>query len=273
MRLGKKKRCNRNCFQKMERKDSQIIYHYTDLNALISILGKNYITLRATNCLYLNDSNEIIEGIESIKRVDNTNISDSAFRSYYLTSFSQQSDCLSMWGMYAANGSGCAIGFDLNIISRSYNGFIRCTYGKEQIDDNLRNLLNLIRNGVCTFFPTNGEPATTKKNEGKALEDMITNQYIATCLGSKNENYNFEDEIRCFIGNHDKKKEIHFKVKNGIIIPFLNIEIPKEALKCIVIGPTNKSQLTMQSIMHMLSINEYDWRHISLITSKVPYRG
>ena len=253
--------------------NSQIVYHYTDLNALISILGKNCITLRATNCLYLNDSNEIIEGIESIKRVENTNISDSAFRSYYLTSFSQQPDCLSMWGMYAANGSGCAIGFDLDIISRSFDGFIRCTYGKEEIDNELRNFLNLFRNGVSTFFPANGGPATIKKNSGKDLEGMIINQYIATCLGSKNENYRFEDEIRCFIGNHDKKNEIHFKVKNGIVIPFLNIEIPKEALKCIVIGPTNKSELTMQSITHMLLINEYDLHHINLRTSKVPYRG
>ena len=253
--------------------NSQIVYHYTDLNALISILGKNCITLRATNCLYLNDSNEIIEGIESIKRIDNTNINDSAFRSYYLTSFSQQPDCLSMWGMYAANGSGCAIGLDLDIISKSYGSFIRCTYGKEAIDNQLRNFLNLIRNGVISSFPTNGGSVTFKKNSGKDLEVMITNQYIATCLGSKNENYRFEDEIRCFIGNHDNKKEVHFKVKNGIVVPYLNVEIPKEAQKCIVIGPTNKSELTMQSITHMLLINEYDWHHVNLKTSKVPYRG
>lgn len=268
MRLGKRKKY----YQKMEN-NSQIVYHYTDLNALISILGKNCITLRATNCLYLNDSNEIIEGIESIKRVENTNISDSAFRSYYLTSFSQQPDCLSMWGMYAANGSGCAIGFDLDIISRSFDGFIRCTYGKEDIDNELRNFLNLLRNGVCTFFPANGGSATFKKNSGKDLEGMITNQYIATCLGSKNENYRFEDEIRCFIGNHYNKNEVHFKVKNGMVIPFLNIEIPKDALKSIVIGPTNKSELTIQSITHMLLINEYDLHHINLRASKVPYRG
>ena len=68
-------------------------------------------------------------------------------------------------------------------------------------------------------------------------------------------------------------KKVSFKVKNGIVIPFLNIEIPKIALKSIVIGPTNKSQLTMQSIKHMLSINEYDLHHVNLRTSNVPYRG
>ncbi len=257
----------------MENNNSQIVYHYTDLNALISILGKNCITLRATNCLYLNDSNEIIEGIESIKRVENATIDESAFRSYYLTSFSKQPDCLSMWGMYAANGSGCAIGFDIDIITKPYDGCIVCKYDKQEIDNDLKNFMSLLRNGVCASYPSNGEPAIIKKNTGKELEELIKMQYLVTCLGSKNENYIFEDEIRCFVANHINKKEVSFKVKNGIVIPFLNIEIPKIALKSIVIGPTNKSQLTMQSIKHMLSINEYDLHHVNLKTSKVPYRG
>lgn len=257
----------------MEKQNSQIVYHYTDLNAFISIIGRKCITLRATNCLYLNDSNEIKEGTESIKRVENKEISDAAFRNYYLTSFSKQSDCLSMWGMYAANGGGCAIGFDLDIISKSYNGIINCTYGKKEIDNNLSNYANLLRNGVSAFFPANGGATTIKKNTGEELEGMLTNLYIATCLGSKNENYRFEDEIRCYISNNDNKKDVCFKVKNGIIIPFINVEIPKEALKSIVIGPTNKSALTMQSMMHLLVINGYDWHQILISMSKVPYRG
>lgn len=257
----------------MEKQNNQIVYHYTDLNALINILGRNSITLRATNCLYLNDSNEIKEGTESIKRVENKDISNASFRNYYLTSFSKQSDCLSMWGMYAANGGGCAIGFDLEIISKSYNGMVNCVYGKEKIDNCLSNLSNMLRNGVSTFFPANGGPATIQKNKGEELEGMLTNLYIGTCLSAKNENYEFEDEIRCYISNHDNKKDVCFKVKNGIIVPFVNVEIPKDALKSIVIGPTNKSELTMQSMMHLLLINGYDWHNILISMSKVPYRG
>lgn len=257
----------------MEKQNNQIVYHYTDLNALINILGRNSITLRATNCLYLNDSNEIKEGTESIKRVENKDISNASFRNYYLTSFSKQSDCLSMWGMYAANGGGCAIGFDLDIISKSYNGMVNCVYGKEKIDNRLSNLSNMLRNGVSTFFPANGGAATIQKNTGEELEGMLTNLYIGTCLSAKNENYEFEDEIRCYISNHDNKKDVFFKVKNGIIVPFVNVEIPKDALKSIVIGPTNKSELTMQSMMHLLIINGYDWHDILISMSKVPYRG
>ncbi len=41
-----------------------------------------------------------------------------AFRSYYITSFSANEDNLSMWGMYAANGNGCAIAFDYDMLTK-----------------------------------------------------------------------------------------------------------------------------------------------------------
>ena len=43
------------------------VYHYTDLNAFINIIRNEDIVLRATNCLYLNDSNEIVEGVKSVE--------------------------------------------------------------------------------------------------------------------------------------------------------------------------------------------------------------
>ena len=53
----------------MEQDTSWNVHHYTDLNALISILGKDKITLRATNISYLNDSRELKEGIEVVKKI------------------------------------------------------------------------------------------------------------------------------------------------------------------------------------------------------------
>jgi hypothetical protein len=105
------------------------------------------------------------------------------------------------------------------------------------------------------------------------ISDMVINQYITTCLSAKNENFKFENEIRCFYANHDCKKEVNFKTKNGVIIPYIEVEIPKEALKEIIIGPTNKQDLAIQSVLHFLSINGYDWKKISVKMSKVPYRG
>ena len=170
-----------------------IAYHYTDLNALINILRKNEIVLRATNCLYLNDSNEILEGIESIKRITQKQLQQGAFRSYYITSFSHSKDELSMWGMYASNGSGCAIGFDIYEVLKYYDLYVNCIYGKEKIDENLRNFLKLYENGVKTRFPMAlGENTVIEKSRLSAVEE--TNLFITTCLGAKNKAYCVEME-------------------------------------------------------------------------------
>ena len=58
------------------------VYHYTDLNAFINIIRNEDIVLRATNCLYLNDSNEIVEGVKSVERVIQKKIDVGAFRNY-----------------------------------------------------------------------------------------------------------------------------------------------------------------------------------------------
>ena len=103
------------------------VYHYTDLNAFINIIRNEDIVLRATNCLYLNDSNEIVEGVKSVERVIQKKIDVGAFRNYYLSSFCQTSDTLQMWGMYAANGAGCALGFDFTHLQNAYGMSIKCT--------------------------------------------------------------------------------------------------------------------------------------------------
>ena len=271
MRLGKRKKIQK--IKNMINQTSNIVYHYTDMNALINILNKERIVLRASNCLYLNDAKEILEGIESIKRIENnTDITKGAFRNYYITSFSKLYDSLTMWGMYAANGFGCSIGFDLDVLRNNYHGYTHCIYGEKDIDQHLNSFLKLCRKGSYVSFPTNGKSSIIKKTE-EMISDMVINQYITTCLSAKNENFKFENEIRCFYANHDCKKEVYFKTKNGVIIPYIEVEIPKEALKEIIIGPTNKQDLAIQSVLHFLSINGYDWKKISVKMSKVPYRG
>lgn len=177
-----------------------------------------------------------------------------------------------MWGMYAANGFGCSIGFDLEVLVKNYHGYTHCIYGEKDIDQHLNSFLKLCRNGRYVSFPTNGK-STILKNTDEMISEMVVNQYVTTCLSAKNENFKFENEIRCFYGNQDCEKTVYFRTKNGVIIPYLEIEIPKEALKEIIIGPTNKQDLALQSIIHFLSINGYNYNKISIKTSNVPYRG
>lgn len=250
------------------------IFHYTDMNALINIIRGDCILLRATNCLYLNDSNEIVEGAKAIQRVMKKTIVSAAFKSYYLTSFSRVPDQLSMWGMYASNGNGCAIGLDYNTLSRFYLMAIRCTYGECEIDKSLLSFLELNRIGAITQMGPNHEVEQAKINDNieELRSSMENNLIISNCLGAKHEAYKHEEEVRC-VAYISENQYVKFRTKNGIIIPYVEIQVPKEALKSIVIGPTNKSQLSLQSIFHFLSINGYDLDRIELRSSQIPYRG
>ena len=84
-------------FNLMQHIENYTVYHYTDMNAFINIVRAADIVLRATNCLYLNDSNEIVEGVKAVERVIQKKIDVGAFRNYYLSSFCQTSDTLQMW--------------------------------------------------------------------------------------------------------------------------------------------------------------------------------
>lgn len=251
---------------------SKIVYHYTSIDALISILQKDRITLRATNCMYLNDSNEILEGINAVKRVDDQYIiNKETFNDHFITSFSTNSDDLSMWGMYAANGNGVAIGLKLTDIQNHYNNSMRCTYGAEESDRVLRGFLSVLKTGSSVFMPYNGEKSKIVQHSEEEISQRIIQQLIFSCLTTKNISYKFESEIRSVIDNNVIKKEVLYRNKNGIIVPYLNIDLSKETVSEIIIGPTNKQDLSHQSISYFLKTNGYN--DVEIKHSSIPYRG
>lgn len=245
------------------------VYHYTDINALISILGKDRIVLRATNILYLNDPHELIEGITAINDIQKNKIHPGAFRSYYITSFSSSKDNLSMWGMYAANGNGCALAFDFDELSKGYEIILKCIYGKDEVEQSFNNLNSLTQTGVFTSLSGS---KISKEDEQKNREALTINNIITTCLGAKNEAYRHENETRGVIFCNDCNK-IHFRTRNGYIVPYAEVLLPKSVLKEIVIGPTDNTFLKEQSIYHFLQINGYNLNEIQLVKSNIPYRG
>lgn len=245
------------------------VYHYTDLNALVNILHQDKIILRATNILYLNDPHELVEGIEAINKIQKTSIQAGAFRSYYITSFSSCKDILSMWGMYAANGNGCALAFDFDELVKGYEIMIKCIYGKDEIEQHFNSFHKLSQTGVFTSFVGSKRSG---EDEVKSREALRVNNIITTCLGAKNEAYRYESETRGVIYCSDCQR-IKFRTRNNYIVPYIEVLLPKSALKEIVIGPTENTQLKELSISHFLQINGYNLNTIKLIKSSIPYRG
>lgn len=256
-----------NPFDRLER----IIYHYTDLNALISILGFEHTTLWASNASFLNDSSELMQGIALINKLHPSNLKLEDFKDYYLTSFSNTEDSLVMWNHYGAHGGGCCIGFDYDAIQKVYGSVCNCCYGEKEAQDLLKNTLNLIDNGVTTAF---GMPQPTPEEQLRNREISRKLFLQATCLMAKNEAYRHEDETRGYICvPPNQYKYVKFREVNNYIVPYIQMPLPKDAVKKIVIGPTLNADVTRESIKRMLEIRGYNLNENEIIRSKVPYRG
>lgn len=247
------------------------LFHYTDLNALISILKNECIVLWATNAAYLNDPTELKQGIALVNELENTNFKFDDFKDYYITSFSRDDDSLVMWSQYGARGNGCSIGLSVDAIRKSYGQYCKCAYGREETEQYLRNTLNLIDNGVHTAIglPQPSEDSIKKQRE---LSRKLFIQ--TTCVMSKDLAYSYEKETRAFIEvPKEQYKHVQFRLVGNRIVPYVQISLDKTALTQIIIGPTINAEITMRSIRQLLEIRGYNFSDINVEFSKVPYRG
>lgn len=256
-----------NPFETQER----TVFHYTTLSALISILRNDGIVLWATNASYLNDPSELLQGIELINQLDSTSkIQIDEFKDYYLTSFSDNDDSLVMWNQYGSNGNGCCIGLDYNAVCKYYGQVCRCTYGKEEAEQHLKNALNLLDNGFTTAFGMR-QPS---KEDDERLRKISRELFLrATCLMAKNEAYRHEQETRGYVClSKEQYKYIQFRIVKDYIAPYVPIQLDKSSLKTIILGPTLNADISLSSIKKMLEIREYS-TEVSVKCSKIPFRG
>lgn len=250
----------------------KILYHYTDINALANIFREDGIYLRASSCLYLNDKKEITEGKESVSALFERDITDNlCFRDYYITSFCTEKDSLPMWGMYSSNGEGVSIGIDSTELEKAFSqGLLSCCYGQDALRDQLEQLKQF-----STHLSANPNDSRSVKEQ---QDDLLWGMCVLHCLSAKNEAYKHEHEIRGIVRNppegRDAKYKHMFRVHKGIIVPFIEIKLPKTALRKIVFGPTTDSGLTRQSIEDLLSLRSYGYGNgYVILSSTCPYRG
>lgn len=274
-----------------------LIYHYTTIEALYGMLTNknNEIVLRATNILCLNDPEEYYYGqqkvIKNIKTVEDKmklnnderiskifdekdfpiSIND-RFSMYsqdisflpYIISFSKESDSLPMWNMYGQNGNGISLGFERNEIFD--------TFRASKIDDVKYNPND--RDVVTEIEKIYSQIIETRQNRQYDIfylnrEFEILCNHIAIIF--KNEAYFYEREVRMIM---IKKimKDLKFKISNGFIIPYYEIEINKIALKEIIFGPTHNFNRSIYSVKTFLQTKKIDLAFVKFKQSKIQYR-
>lgn len=274
--------------------EKALIYHYTSPSGLKSILENQ--TLWVSDFAFLNDKSEnryLYEVLEDIlknsklslelgsdflddltqilnQRADS--IPDNYYR--YICSFSSNPDSLSLWNYYTktATGAGYNIGFDWKLLlsntSAPMEQEINC--GKVLYEPNEQaNLLEIAVVGYNAAYASASSPEEKSQilTELKSCLDILS-AYI------KHPAFINEEEIRICITqkkNSSRSRNAKYRESNGIMVPYLPIKFPVDAVKCIGISPTNAKELSAYGISGMLM--DLGYVNVKVIHSGIPLRN
>lgn len=220
-----------------------IIYHYTTLPSLISIIENQ--TIFCTNINFLNDKKEfrygvslILKVIEKLKKenfemsildVVEKNIGLIYITERYVTCFSKNGDLLSQWRAYANNGKGVAIGFNAKLFPMSIKQHISGKHIGYDEPYQLQVIEELIRI-IITFFKKrkniiDWEDYGYEWLVGSTIIDYLNN--IAALYKhpsfSEEQEYRFEYTIDGKMIKKGKEK-ILFKASETLITPYIKLK-------------------------------------------------
>ena len=277
------------------------IYHYTKPEKLLNILSGG--TLRFSNALYLNDKEEIaysyrliVKLIDEIPELNpdlfgkiKTHFSnkykhivdgENDFRNkleYFTTSFSTESDNLTLWNNYAKG--------------KNYTGYNIRKKKKKLIDEMTENKYLPVFGSViydkqkqikiihAIFKKWNmlfNRALKCKKTNEVKLFDILFELIDVLSIVSiffKNPQFKNEHEYRIVIVNAfgvENSKPTKVVEKNGLFVPYLEYKFSKESVTSINIGPTFDENIFYTSTNRMLLNFGYEDKEVC--RSKIPLR-
>ena len=284
-------------------KSQGLLSHYTSPSAVYNILSKEKLWF--TDYRYLNDSSEgnfvwdivdnilkrndynkkFIHSIQEVRENQTVSINVQECLScnkfiYYVCSFSENIDSLSLWNYYAksADTAGYNLVFnkrnlvDAIIAKNNFKKYdyslIRVIYQKDKQEKCLEPIID--------FFYLRWLNHKSKKRALLIAEMYHLLQLVA--LGFKNEAYEDEKEVRLIVHlteekNHDicKKTDImNIRVKGNYFIPYLSLSIDKNALNKIIASPYIKDQAALDSLT--LFTEKIDLHSCNIVPSSIPAR-
>ncbi len=258
------------------------IYHYTSLEALLSILQKDKICLRATRYDFFEDTNEYTFALSHLYPIISKMIKDmgedenTIITIPYILCFCEDGDNYKMWKSYGSEGKGISMEFARSLISKEADNYtFDLALDVVYVDSNDESDIWKGLNSLQEFFDNNMQTGEPYRN----LYDMSA--YVKTS------DYAFEHEYRyCRLG-HDASQ---FRLENGQIIecqtidgeettkyrvsdnkriPYREIFFAKECLTGIKIGPELNFEDTKKELQLFLEANNYNVEAIKITESDV----
>jgi len=271
--------------------DLQVIYQYTNIEALFNGIIVKEPTKNEEICLWASDYryvnapsemsiaqkyvNEIFDEYFIEEKNNEIAINLISDTDYFITSFSTTIDSLPMWNMYGKNGSGIALGFNKDIVHNDNNPLYKCVYLDKKIREKIKSFCENYKGkkitkedfhkGFCLIILAS--LFAFFKGKVKALDEIIA--LFQFVISTKDPAYKYENEIRLLIKSN-KDSKIKYRCQNNLIIPYIENFFPKNALKEIWVGPTNDMERTIKSLRTYLDYMGFS--DVEIIKSEVPYR-
>ncbi len=288
--------------------ENRCIYHYTSPQGLNGILSNH--TLRFTDRNFLNDYSEGRNVMQLCLKSRFELHLPKEYRKYfkeccqllfdnpskkkrhiYQCSFSTQEDNLSLWNYYTKSDGikGYNVGFnsfDLSksLVTRDYSEKrgIRIFHGN--VVYSVANQKKTIKNIVKDFNDIIEENKSDCEFCKLAIQ-LLVEKILFVGSFFKNPHFKNENEYRLLLHlmsywDPDEKlakfyvleKRAYTYEKNGLLIPFIDIEFPRDILKTIFISPTLKFDETESNLKNALRIHSYNPDQINIRKSDIPVR-
>lgn len=246
-------------FECLDEDSPSTLFHYTDAEGLLGILGSQQ--LRATHTFYLNDVTEIththglVEELfeELIKQAtpyakekSNHEFAQSLYSGFllrlsyntmrvkpnpdvYVVCFCGQDDLLSQWRGYGNRGAGYAIGFDTKRLEQPNFAFEFCKviYSVEKQKQIINKILNAVRDSLfsrLTEVMNFDSAQSLAEDHAVIFEDEVAR--YATFF--KHETFREEQEWRLIYSPTENAPSNQIKFRSGRfgLIPYTEIGLP-----------------------------------------------
>lgn len=282
-----------------------MIYHYSDANALRSIIENKELWL--TGHEYMNDVQEFDDGFQLLKVKIREYFVSANIASHvqaiiehiisrlettlaFSCSFSNEPDLLSQWRSYCPEDGGFSIGFDQKTLSNSVSfpgsssnmrNFENCIYEPEE---KLRQALLYAEHCTNGLF----EQMANGRSSGAYYVTFLS--LLTFCLRCKNEHFREESEVRLFTYAHNSmeliqvsdgsdfvpqslfaEEKISFRTNKNIFTPYIKQKFDISAVKEVYIGPCKNYDTVLKGLtLFLRSQGLHD--QVVVRKSDIPFR-
>ncbi|MFL0167523.1 DUF2971 domain-containing protein [Candidatus Clostridium helianthi] len=204
----------------------------------------------------------------------------------FILSLTENKDSLNLFTNYS-NSDGIAIGFQNNLEEMFDKNFLdknkimlfhgKVIYDSEQQKEILKRHILEVYNELMKNLNKLNVRVVDEKMQLEMLNEItliLGLYFINYSIFFKSPYFKAEEEYRVAFGIDRSKlgKMIKFRMRQGLIVPYIELKYNEKFINSLVIGPTNKSDLTEKGL-NLYYANQCNGRKIKIEKSQIPLRA